>query len=506
VREAVKLSIKWKILLSLAAMLLIQAVMTGWSLWLLSAQDTDGQVVNVAGRQRMLSQKMAKESLLLSRLADKEAQQAARQQLGATAGLFHRSLEGLKSGDDKMGLPPTAGPELLAQLNKIQGLWMPFQQAVEALAQAEPDSPAFREALKTVTAGNQALLAENNTLTEMYAAQATGKVGVLKVVLWVGLGLGLMLFLFMVGMVGRKMIAPLRQVLEQVGGLAAGDLRQRDGGDLPADEIGQVGSSLDQLRETWARSVSQIRDDASAVSQGAAEIAAGNQDLSDRTQSQAAAIEQTASAVEQMTGSVKQNAQGAHEAFDLARHTSSLAQQGGEVVQRTVTAMEAVTASSRKISDIIKVVNDIAFQTNLLALNAAVEAARAGEAGKGFAVVAGEVRGLAGRSSTAAKEIQALIGDSVAKVEQGGAAVAQSQELLRQIIDNVQRVTDTIGGISAANSQQAGGIEEVNRAVALMDQAVQQNAALVEETAAAAERLRSLAQELQNRVDAFDLD
>jgi methyl-accepting chemotaxis protein len=479
--------------------------MTGWSLWLLSTQDTDGQAVNVAGRQRMLSQKMAKESLLLGQLAGQEAQ-TARQQLQATAALFQRSLEGLTSGDETAGLPPATDPALLAQLNKIQGLWAPFHQAVETLAQAEPASPSFAGALKVVIAGNQALLAENNTLTDLFAHQAVGRVGVLKAVLWVGLGLGLLLFVFMTLLVSRKMIAPLRHVLELVDGLAAGNLRAQDLGDLPADEIGLVGASLDGLRQTWSMSVSQIRDDASAVSQGAAEIAAGNQDLSDRTQSQAAAIEQTASAVEQMTSSVKQNAMGAHQAFDLARQTSALAQQGGAVVGRTVTAMEALTESSRRISDITKVVNDIAFQTNLLALNAAVEAARAGEAGKGFAVVAGEVRGLAGRSAAAAKEIQALISDSVAKVEQGGAAVAESQQILGQIIDNVQHVTDTIGGISSANSQQAGGIEEVNKAVALMDQGVQQNAALVEETAAAAERLRSLARELQARVDAFDLD
>ncbi|MBI4798915.1 MAG: DUF3365 domain-containing protein [Desulfarculus sp.] len=258
------------------------------------------------------------------------------------------------------------------------------------------------------------------------------------------------------------------------------------------DEIGQVLGDVEQMNHNLSQTVRQVNQASFAVAQSAQEISQGNQDLSDRTQQQAAAIEETASALEQMTSSVKNNAHNASQANEMARGASAMARQGGQVVERTMEAMAAVTDSSRKISEIIGVVNEIAFQTNLLALNAAVEAARAGE-----------VRSLAGRSSQAAKQIQGLITDSVAKVGQGNQLVAESGRLLGEIITNVQQVADTIAEISAASQEQATGIEEINKAVGQMDQAVQQNAALVEEAASASETMVRAARDLRASMEQF---
>lgn len=303
----------------------------------------------------------------------------------------------------------------------------------------------------------------------------------------------------------------IRRILAQLGGepvevmqmadtVADGDLALETDPDRPAKSIY---GSLRQMVERLSHTVSGVKESAEVVATGSSQISQGNQDLSQRTQQQAAAVEETASAVEQMTSSIRQNAANAAQANDLAQKARDMAQRGGEVLSRTITAMAAVTDSSKRIREIIGVVNEIAFQTNLLALNAAVEAARAGEAGRGFAVVAGEVRNLAGRSASAAKEIQGLIADSVVKVEQGNELVAESGRLLSDIIVNVQAVADTIAEISSASQEQATGVEEVNKAVAQMDQGVQQNAALVEEAASASENMAAAADELRSQMSQF---
>lgn len=269
------------------------------------------------------------------------------------------------------------------------------------------------------------------------------------------------------------------------------------------DELGQLLSSLRQMDEKLNEIVGGVRSSADSVGSAAGQLSQGNDDLSQRTQEQASALEETAASMEEMTSTVKQNADNARQANQLASGARTQAEKGGAVVSEAVNAMQEINASSRKIADIIGVIDEIAFQTNLLALNAAVEAARAGEQGRGFAVVATEVRSLAQRSASAAKEIKDLIGDSVEKVKAGSELVDSSGKVLAEIMESVKRVSDIVSEISAASEEQAAGIDQVNNAVTQMDETTQQNAALVEEAASAAKSMQMQAQQLVSQIAYF---
>jgi methyl-accepting chemotaxis protein len=258
---------------------------------------------------------------------------------------------------------------------------------------------------------------------------------------------------------------------------------------------------MDKMTEV----IVQVKEAGETINTAAGEIASGNNDLSSRTEQQASSLEETASSMEELASTVKQNAENAKQANQLAAAASGVAVKGGEVVGQVVTTMSDINQSSRKIEDIISVIDGIAFQTNILALNAAVEAARAGEQGRGFAVVAGEVRNLAQRSAAAAKEIKQLISDSVSKVQDGTKLVEDAGKTMEEIVTSVQRVTDIMGEISAASSEQSSGIDQVNTAITSMDEVTQQNAALVEEAAAAAESLVEQAATLMDTVNDFKL-
>jgi methyl-accepting chemotaxis protein len=299
-------------------------------------------------------------------------------------------------------------------------------------------------------------------------------------------------------------VAPVREAIRVVGGLAEGDLTLEATGDFRG-EFGALAQALNSSLETLRNLVAQINQSSGTISTAASGLAAGNANLNQRTQEQSSALEETASSLEEMTATVKQNAANSTQANQLATAARESAEKGGVVVTNAVSAMGAITDSSKKVADIIGVIEQIAFQTNMLALNAAVEAARAGDQGRGFAVVAAEVRNLAQRSAGAAKEIKGLIQDSAEKVEQGAKLVNRSGETLQEIVGSVKKVTDIIGEINAAGEQQASGIDQINSAVAQMDRGTQENAAVVEEAASAAESMNDQARALAKLVAFFRL-
>jgi len=297
----------------------------------------------------------------------------------------------------------------------------------------------------------------------------------------------------------------LRDIMRVAQALAEGDLTQTITKDYPG-LFGDARDGINATVENLKKLVDEIKMSVDTIGTASKEIASGNTDLSQRTEEQASSLEETAASMEELTSTVKQNAENAKQANQLAHGASSVAEKGGAVVHEVVGTMSSINESSRKIVDIISVIDGIAFQTNILALNAAVEAARAGEQGRGFAVVASEVRNLAQRSAAAAKEIKSLIGDSVDKVEVGTRLVDDAGKTMEEIVNAVKRVTDIMSEISAASSEQSAGIEQVNTAITQMDDVTQQNAALVEQAAAAAESLEEEAQSLTRSVSVFKLD
>lgn len=302
--------------------------------------------------------------------------------------------------------------------------------------------------------------------------------------------------------ISRSITRPLREAELAADAIAAGRLNA-----VPVttrrDEIGKLMQAFRRMDDKLGEIVHDVRNNSESVSVGARQIASGNDDLSRRTQEQAASLEQTAASMEEMTSTVKQNAENALHANRLTDSVRDQAQKGSDVVNRTIQAMSGINASSRKVVDIVSLIDDIAFQTNLLALNAAVEAARAGEQGRGFAVVASEVRSLASRSATAARDIKKLVEDSVSQVESGSQLVDLSGQTLNDIIDSVKKVNDIVAEITTASQEQASGIDQVNQAVAQMDSMTQQNAALVEEAAAASSSLQQQAEMLKQQVAYF---
>ncbi|MCW2474975.1 MCP four helix bundle domain-containing protein [Candidatus Symbiopectobacterium sp. NZEC151] len=302
----------------------------------------------------------------------------------------------------------------------------------------------------------------------------------------------------------RSVTTPLAMALSSAKRISVGDLS----GSIVADshdEIGQLLEAMKEMQAALTRMVVSVRNNAESVATASMQIAQGNADLSSRTEEQASALEETSSTMTQLGMTVKNNADNARQANVLAQNASSVAQQGGHVVDDVVETMKSINESSRSIADIINVIDSIAFQTNILALNAAVEAARAGEQGRGFAVVAGEVRNLAQRSADAAKEIKSLITASVERVGQGSSLVNKAGETMQQVVTSIRQLTDTVAEISSASAEQSTGVEQVGIAVSQMDQTTQQNAALVEESAAAAQSLKEQADQLVREVSVFNV-
>ncbi len=303
----------------------------------------------------------------------------------------------------------------------------------------------------------------------------------------------------------RSITSPLREAVEVARRVANGDLTSHI--DVSGeDETGQMMQALKDMNDSLTRIVAEVRGGTDSIAAASSEIANGNMDLSNRTEIQAASLGQTSSSMRELTDTVQQNADNARQANQLAAKASEVAVRGGSVVSHVIDTMGSITASSKKIVDIIGVIDGIAFQTNILALNAAVEAARAGEQGRGFAVVAAEVRNLAQRSAAAAKEIKTLIGDSVSKVREGSTLVEQAGVTMEEVVASVRRVTDIMGEITSASQEQSAGIALVNTTILEMDETTQQNAALVEEAAAAASSMQDQAAHLARMVSIFKLD
>jgi methyl-accepting chemotaxis protein-2 (aspartate sensor receptor) len=337
------------------------------------------------------------------------------------------------------------------------------------------------------------------------AAQAKQNFDMALIAVVVAVSLAIVLMILARIVFGRMVVRPLVEAGQHFDKIANGDLTQRV--DIRShNEIGVLYGAVKRMQESLTRTVSTVRRGVDEINVGSREISAGNTDLSSRTEQQAASLEETAASMEELASTVKQNAENARQANQLAASASDVAERGGAAVAEVVNTMQEISGSSRKISEIVSVIDGIAFQTNILALNAAVEAARAGEQGKGFAVVAGEVRSLAQRSAQAAKEIKTLIEDSVSKVGAGSQQVERAGATMQEIVASVKRVTDIMGEISAASEEQSSGIDQVNRAVSQMDEVTQQNAALVEEAAAAAGSLQEQAQRLAEAVAVFKIN
>ncbi len=321
----------------------------------------------------------------------------------------------------------------------------------------------------------------------------------------VGGGLAVLLAAVLAWRLTASIVRPIAQAKALALSIAAGDLTQ-DVSAQGRDEAAELLVALQGMQQALRTMVGQVRGSSGSIQTASAEIAAGNLDLSTRTEQTASQLQQTASSMEQLSGTVRQSAEAARQANDLASSAAEVAERGGSVVAEVVTTMGEINASSKRIADIIGVIDGIAFQTNILALNAAVEAARAGEQGRGFAVVATEVRNLAQRSAAAAREIKSLIGISVDKVESGSRLVADAGQTMNEIVASVKKVSNMIGEVTAAAAEQAAGINDVSSAVGQLDQVTQQNAALVEESAAAAGSLRQQANQLVDAVSAFRLE
>ena len=365
------------------------------------------------------------------------------------------------------------------------------------LGDMRPAQQAYFDALDALAYYEDLQLDQSTDATQNAAAS-------MKWTIWVTIAISLVVGVTMSLWIIHSIIRPINKAVDISRAVAAGDLSlQFDANGK--NETAQLLFALKEMQVSLAKVVHNVRQGSESVSTASAEIAQGNNDLSARTESQASALEQTAASMEELSSTVKQNADSARQANQLAVSASAVAVKGGDVVGQVVETMKGINDASRKISDIISVIDGIAFQTNILALNAAVEAARAGEQGRGFAVVASEVRSLAGRSAEAAKEIKSLINASVQRVEQGTAQVDQAGATMTEVVSSIKRVTDLMGEISAASSEQSAGVAQVGEAVTQMDQATQQNAALVEEMAAAASSLKSQAQELVQVVSVFKL-
>lgn len=404
------------------------------------------------------------------------------------------------------------GKDLIAKMRAVRAPWVAARSQVDKLLAAGQRDEATRvmleqgiPAMLAFLQSQKNLVAHEQHMMEAGNAQASASTNSARLFISSLAALIIVVGIVFAYLVTRSITRPIEEAVDVARTVAAGDLTSTIVVSS-RDQMGDLMRSLKEMNDTLRQTVTGVQSAAGSITSASVQIAAGNTDLSQRTEEQAASLEETASSMEQLTATVKQNADNAKQATQLAVDASAEATKGGEVVTDVVATMHAISDGSKKIADIIGIIEGIAFQTNILALNAAVEAARAGEQGRGFAVVASEVRSLAQRSGSAAKEIKDLIDASVSQVEHGSAQADSAGHAMTQIVSSINRVAAVMGEISAASDEQSAGIEQVGHAVAQMDQVTQQNAALVEEATAAAASLRDQAQQLQQVVSVFRVE
>jgi methyl-accepting chemotaxis protein len=509
------LKIGMRLGISFAVLLTLMTLMTGIGIWRLHtvAATTHDMMQQPLAKERLISdwyraiQVGARRTTAVAKSADPSL--AAFFAKDAATSTAH-SLELQKSIESLL-----KSPDEKAQFQEItekRKLFVSSRDAITKLKTNDQTEEAGRIFEKDFLPGAEAYLGSVQKLLEMQrqgidiTARSIDSIYEESRNLLVALGM--LMLIFGVGCawwLAASITRPLNKAVQITRTVAAGDLRSHIEANTK-DETGQLLHALKDMNDSLVKIVSEVRAGTDTIATASSEISAGNHDLSSRTEQQASSLEETASAMEELTSTVKQNADNARQANQLALTASSVAVRGGEVVSQVVDTMDSINASSKKIVDIISVIDGIAFQTNILALNAAVEAARAGEQGRGFAVVASEVRNLAQRSAAAAKEIKTLIGDSVDKVDAGSKLVGEAGSTMNDIVDSVKHVTDIMAEIMAATEEQSAGIEQVNQAIGQMDQVTQQNAALVEQAAAAAESMQNQAGNLAQVVSVFQLD
>ncbi|WP_343733316.1 methyl-accepting chemotaxis protein [Duganella sp.] len=501
-----------RVVASFAVLLLVMACMSGVSLWRLqSANDTASNLVN----EKLARQQLTSELLGVTELNGLRAMSIGRSdslevsdifQAQLTAGEqvaadMERKLAAMPASADETALLRVVADKKVAFL-ALRAELFKFKDSGRIQEVGDLLDKQWPGVFKAYTGALDKLLAyqtqQARALAEQSASQYQGSRALL-----IGLGLAtLALGAALALMLTRSIVRPLTQAVELAEQVASGQLHVAIAHGR-SDEIGKLFDALSHMTGRLSDTVGRVRDGAVAIDAASREIASGNMDLSRRTEHQAGALEETASAMEELTAAVKQTSGNARQANQLAMSASEVAGKGGAVVAEVVQTMASINEYAHKIVDITSVIDGIAFQTNILALNAAVEAARAGEQGRGFAVVAGEVRNLAQRSAEAAKEIKKLINDSAERVASGSELAETAGATMSAIVSSVQKVTAIIGAISAASAEQEHGIEQVNTAISDMDHVTQQNAALVEEAAAAAAAMQSQARALAELVSAF---
>ena len=501
--------------LGFAVILLFSMVITGISVWRLHdvATATRTMMEQPLAKERYISDWYSKidsgirRTTAIVRSADTSlgpyfAEEA--KQSSVVSGELQKKIEALISGPQET--------ELFRQVSEMRKVYLDAREQVsklKAAGQTEEAEKAFQAVFVPGSTKYQKVIMNmlehqrasiDATAREIDAVAKTSR-NLLLALAALALGFGVVC----AWVLTMGIVRPLRTAVDIARKVADGDLTAQIDASAK-DETGQLLQALKDMNTSLLNIVGEVRSGTDSIATSSTQIAAGNQDLSSRTEEQAGSLEETASSMEELTSTVKQNADNARQANQLAASAAQVAVKGGAVVAQVVGTMQSINTSSNKIVDIISVIDGIAFQTNILALNAAVEAARAGEQGRGFAVVASEVRNLAQRSASAAKEIKTLIGASVEQVNAGSMLVAQAGSTMNDIVDSVQRVSDIITEITAASSEQSVGIDEINRAIGQMDAVTQQNAALVEESAAAAESMQHQAHNLAQVVSVFKLN